>query len=112
MFNEIKSLINETIDPVLKLELVMDFGNNLLPIPDGKIGTEIKGCSSKVFIYQDPDKKLYANADSKLVSGIVYILLTMKQENIGFDEFAKLNLNLGSSRLTGTASMIAYLSNL
>ena len=99
-------------DPVLKLETLMDIGKTLAPIPDGFVGTEIKGCASRVEIYKGDDGKFYAVADSALVRGVVAVLLAIKESGADFSEFQNLNLNLGAARLTGTASMIEYLSNL
>lgn len=111
-YSEIKSLLMSIEDPVLKLETLMDLGKTLSPIPNGAIGTEIKGCASRVEIYRDTDGNLFATADSALVRGIIAILLAMKTENADLGDFASLDLNLGATRMTGTASMIEYLKSL
>lgn len=111
-YNEIKTVLNSIDDPVLKLEALMDIGKTLIPIPNGQTGVEIKGCASRVEIFQDADGKLYGTADSALVRGIVRILLSMKEARAPFDEFAKLGLNLGAARLNGAGAMIEYLGTL
>jgi sulfur transfer protein SufE len=111
-YDEIKSLLQSVDNPVMKLEIVMDIGKELPPIPAGKHGAEIKGCASRVEIYQDENGNFYGMADSALVRGIAAILLAMKEAGADFDEFQTLGLNLGSQRLNGSASMIAYLKSL
>jgi sulfur transfer protein SufE len=109
-YSEIKSLLDSSDNPVQKLEFLMDFGDSLPKIPDGKHGTEIRGCSSRVEILRDSDNNIYGLADSKLVAGIVAILIQMKKENIPLDDFWDLSLNLGSSRVNGATAMIAFLN--
>jgi sulfur transfer protein SufE len=111
-YDEIKSLLLSITDPVLKLEMVMDIGKELPPIPKGLRGMEIFGCASRVEIYKDENGKFYGAADSAMVRGIVAILLSMKEADADFDEFQTLGLNLGSQRINGSAAMIAYLKNL
>ena len=111
-YNEIKSLLNSIDDPVLKLETLMDIGKELPPIPAGKIGTEIKGCASRVEIWHDEQGKFYGTADSALVRGIVSILLSMKESGTDFSEFSDLGLSLGAGRINGTTAMIEYLKTL
>jgi sulfur transfer protein SufE len=111
-YSEIKSLLNSTDNPVQKLEFLMDLGDSLPKIPDGKHGTEIRGCASRVEIFKDKNNNIYGFADSKLVSGIVTILIEMKKANVNLDDFWKLSLNLGSSRVNGATSMIAFLKAL
>ena len=111
-FDEIKSLLNSLDDPVLKLEALMDIGKTLSPIPDGKVGVEIKGCASRVEIYRGADKKFHAAADSALVRGIVAVLLSIKEAGLDFSEFGGLRLDFGAARLNGTAAMIEYLETL
>jgi sulfur transfer protein SufE len=111
-YAEIKSLLTPIEDPMLKLELLMDIGKTLRPIPSGEKGTEIKGCASRVEIWQGPDGKFHAAADSMLVAGIVAVLLAMKEADAPTEEFQGLGLNLGSMRLNGAAAMIAYLKSL
>jgi len=111
-FDEIKSLLKSISDPVQRLEAVMDIGKTLPPIPAGCRGVEIKGCASKVEIYPAPDGKLYANADSAMVRGIVAILLSIKRAGLAFSEFPALGLDLGAQRLHGGAAVIEYLESL
>ncbi|MDR1826170.1 MAG: SufE family protein [Rickettsiales bacterium] len=111
-FEEIKSLLTGIDDPAIKLEVLMDIGKTLPPIPAGETGIEIKGCASRVEIFRDKFGKFYGAADSALVRGIVAVLLSIAEERSDFSEFGKLNLNLGAARLTGTASMIEYLKTL
>ncbi|MDR3208530.1 MAG: SufE family protein [Rickettsiales bacterium] len=111
-YGEMKSLLLGTSDPVLRLELLMDIGRGLPPLPDGVSGAEIKGCASRVEIWRGGDGKFYGSADSLLVRGMVAVLLAMKEENVDFGEFSKLGLNLGAARLNGAGAMIAYLRNL
>lgn len=110
-YDEIKSLLQAIDDPVLKLEMLMDIGKTLPPIPDGKDGTEIKGCASRVEIWRAPDGKFYGAADSALVKGIAAVLIAMIEAGADFGEFGELGLNLGSGRLAGTSAMIEYLKN-
>ncbi len=118
-YTDMKNILNITPDPVQKLEMVMDFGASLLPVPDGAVCTEIQGCSSFVQICRDGNN-FYANADSVLVRGIVAIIVAMvdgktPDEIRGMDiagEFASLGFNLGTGRLAGVNSMIRFLQNL
>lgn len=114
-----KKILDALENPVDKLEMLMDFGRQLAPVPDGAICTEITGCSSRVEICRY-DNKFFGRADSGMVRGIVAILLAMidnkspqdiKKMNIA-DEFSSLNLQLGSGRLSGLNSMIRFLQNL
>ena len=118
-FAEIQNLLGLISDPVEKLEMVMDFGKNMSPVPDGAICYEIHGCASFVEICQF-NSHFYARADSLLVRGIVAILLAMvngkiideiKQMDL-YKEFSELNLNLGAGRMNGLNSMISFLKNL
>ena len=106
-------------DPAIRLEMVMDFGKNLSPVPDGAICTEILGCASFVQICR-LGNRFYGVADSAIVRGIVAVLLSMvdgmsvqniKNLNIE-EEFNSLNLNLGAARLNGVGSMIRFFKNL
>jgi len=112
-YSEIKSILNQITDPAERLEFVMDMGRELCPIPMDKRGTEIKGCASRVEIYKEDDN-YYASADSGLVAGIVYILISIAKDN-GTDnllaEFESLDLKLGSSRMTGVAGVIEFLGH-
>ena len=118
-FSEIKSVLSVIENPVEKLEMVMDLGKLLEPVPQGGQCTEIAGCASRVEICV-LGNRFFAVADSALVRGIVAILISMvdgktpqeiKQMDIA-GEFAALNINLGAGRLNGLNSMIRFLQNL
>ena len=111
-YNEIKSLLMSLSDPAGKLEMLMDIGKDLPPIPPGHVGVEIKGCASRVEIFRASNGRFYGAADSAIVRGIVRVLLAMKESGAPFGEFKDLGLALGSMRLTGVASMIEYLEKL
>lgn len=118
-YDEIKKSLSLTDDPVEKLEMVMDFGKSLLPVPENATCTEILGCSSFVQICR-LDNKFYGRADSAMVRGIVAIMLSLVDEknieeikNTDIEsEFSSLNLNFGASRLNGIQSMISFFKNL
>ena len=42
-YAEMKNLLQMTTDPVMRLELVMDFGTRLAPVPDAAQCNEIAG---------------------------------------------------------------------
>ena len=114
-----KKLFDSLENPADKLELLMDFGAQLEPVPDGAKCNEIVGCSSHVEICI-LDNKFYGIADSGIVRGIVAVLLAMidgktpdqiKQMDLT-REFSSLNLALGAGRLSGLNSMISFLQNL
>lgn len=116
---EIKNLLMSLSDPVEKLELVMDFGKKLKPVPDTAKCVEISGCMSLVKICFEDDK-FYGWADSVLVRGIVSIILLMidgktieqiKEMNM-YDEFMNLNLELGAGRLNGINSILGFFRSL
>ena len=118
-YDDIKNILSEISDPVQRLELVMDFGNDLSPVPQSAVCTEIKGCSSFAQICRD-GTHFYGNADSAMVRGILAIVLSMvdgkstdqiKSLNLG-QQFKDLNLNLGASRINGVNSMLTFLENL
>jgi len=118
-FNEIKNLLSDISDPVQKLEMVMDLGDNILRVPQSALCTEIYGCSSFVEICRDGNN-FYGHADSKLVRGILVIILSLvdgktpteiKKTDLR-NEFTNLNLHLGASRLNGVNSMLGFLENL
>ena len=111
-FSQIKSLLDSTNDPELKLELLMDIGKELPLIPPGQTGTRISGCASRVDIFRDNLGKLYANSDSAIVRGLIKVLFAIKEANLDFNEFSELKLNLGASRLIGTSAIIAFLKAL
>jgi sulfur transfer protein SufE len=111
-YSEIKSLLLGISDPVMRLEAVMDIGRQLPPIPRGKKGVEIKGCSSHVEIWRDNRGRLHGSTDSALVRGIAAVLVSMKEAGADLDDFPKLGLGLGAARLNGAASMIEYLRSI
>ncbi len=118
-YSEIKQILQSIADPVEKLEMVMDFGKSLSPVPAGAKCTEILGCSSYVEICRHGDK-FYGRADSKLVAGIVALIMAMidgktiaeiKSMDIA-QEISELNINLGIARLGGINSMASFFKNL
>ena len=119
MYADMKSMLMMADDPAIRLEMVMDFGKNLSPVPDGASCTEILGCASFFQICR-LGNHFYGVADSAIVRGIVAILIAMV-DGRGADEikkmdlageFASLNLNLGAGRLNGVNSMIRFFQNL
>ena len=118
-YEEIKKFISYAQDDAQKLEIVMDIGKTLLPVPSDAKCTEILGCVSFVQICEK-DGRFYGVADSMMVRGIVAIILAMvdgktipeiKQMDI-IGEFNKLNLNFGASRLNGIQTMVNFFKNL
>lgn len=111
-YKEIKSFLAQMEDPVQKLELVMDFGKSLSPIPQHSVCTEVLGCSSYVKICKLNDV-FYGVADLAMVSGIVAIILAMVNDKVKDikSEFDSLNLNFGASRLNGINGIISAVSN-
>lgn len=118
-YTEIKNILSLATDPIEKLEIVMDLGKQIPDVPDDAVCTEIDGCSSHAEICRK-DNTFYGKADSMLVKGIVAIITSMvdgkspeeiKKMNLS-EEFASLNLNLGTGRLAGVNSMIRFLQNL
>ena len=118
-FDEVKNILSAIDDPVQKLEMVMDFGARLLPVPSDAICDEITGCASHVEICRVGDK-FYGKADSAIVRGIVAIIIAMVDgktpeqiKNMDLRKmFLSLNINLGAGRLNGVNSMILFLQNL
>lgn len=118
-YNDIKNTLTLIADPVEKLELVMDLGKSLEPVPEDAKCSEIFGCASFVQICEK-DGHFYGRADSMMVRGIVAIILFMvngktvdeikKMDLSG--EFSSLNLNFGAGRLNGIQSMISFFKNL
>ncbi len=118
-FEQVKKLLEISDDPATKLEMVMDIGKQLPPVPSSAKCTEIQGCTSFVQICRDGNK-FYATADSAIVRGIVAIIISMvdgkspKQireldlENM----FMGLKINIGAARLNGLNSMIRFFKNL
>lgn len=118
-YTDIKNTLSQLTDPVMRLEFVMDLGCTLPDAPRGAQCTEIVGCTSRVEICRDGNN-FYARADAAMVRGLVAILIAMVdgrnptqiREMDLAGEFAALNLNLGSGRLSGIDSMIRFLQNL
>ena len=118
-YDDIKHALSILEDPSDKLELVMDIGKNLEPVPTNAKCTEITGCASFVEICEK-DGRYYGVADSMMVRGIVAIILAMvagkTHEEIRnldlLNEFNSLNLHFGASRLNGIQSMISFFHNL
>jgi sulfur transfer protein SufE len=110
-YTEIKSLLMQIDDPVLRLEFVMDLGRNLSPIPQPCACTEVSGCVSRVQICKS-ENVFFGDADSQLVRGIVAIIIAMANEGISDlrSEFNSLNLNLGAGRLNGVEAIIKVIS--
>ena len=118
-YDEIKNALSLAGDDVEKLEMVMDFGKNLAPVPKDAKCSEILGCASFVKICEK-DGRFYGVADSAMVRGIVAIILSMidgkttdeiKKMDL-LSEFNSLNLHFGASRLNGVQSMISFFHNL
>jgi len=114
-----KNLLATLDNPVDKLEMVMDFGAHLAPVPDDAKCSEIVGCASFVEICR-VGNNFFGRADSGIVRGIVAILLAMvdgksaaqiKKMDLA-KEFSSLNIQLGAGRLSGLNSMISFLQNL
>lgn len=118
-YDQMKKALNLMDNPIAKLEMVMDFGKNIKPVPDNADCREIYGCASFVEICRS-DAGLFGRADSVLVQGIVAILLAMVDgksadeiRKMGINkEFDSLDLNLGAGRMNGVNSMIRFLQNL
>ena len=118
-YADVKKILDMISDPVQKLETVMDFGKNLLPVPSDAVCSEITGCSSFVQICR-AGTNFYGTADSALVRGVVAIILSMVDgltpaeiKKLDLDSmFSDLKINLGAARLNGVNSMIRFLKNL
>ena len=118
-YEQIKKMLSLVQNPTEKLEMVMDIGKSLEPVPDDAKCSEILGCASFVQICEK-NGRFYGVADSMMVRGIVAIILSMvngktKQEikEIDIDkEFKSLNLQFGAGRLNGIKSMISFFHNL
>ncbi len=118
-FEQIKKTLESIVDPVERLEFVMDLGKELAPVPDGTECSEIVGCTSFVQICRRGNN-FYGVADSAIVRGILYIILSMVDGKTP-DEirqmdpekiFLELQINIGAARLNGVHSMIRFLKNL
>lgn len=118
-YEDAKKLLLSISDPVERLELVMEYGKLLSPIPETAVCTEISGCMSLVKICRK-DNEFYGMADSSLVRGIVSIIISMvdgktpaeiKKMDI-YKEFMELDINLGAGRMNGVNSILGFLNNL
>lgn len=118
-FDEIKQALSLVDSPVEKLEMLMDFGKTLQPVPENAKCTEIVGCTSFIEICRQ-NNNFFAQADSAIVRGIAAIVIALvdgkspsqiKKIDL-LAEFNSLNLNLGASRLNGLNSMVRFLQNL
>ena len=118
-YDDMKNMLLMVADDAVRLEILMDFGRDLEPVPDGAECSEIVGCASFVQICRK-ENQFFGVADSALVRGIVAIMLALvngktaaqiKQMDL-VGEFASLKLNLGAGRLNGVNSMIRFLQNL
>ena len=118
-YDEIKNFLSIVSDPATKLEMVMDIGAHMSPVPDGAECSEITGCASRVEICR-LGNSFYGTADSAIVRGIVAIMISMVDGKTSaeikeldlLNMFNELNLNLGAGRLNGVNSMIRFLQNL
>ena len=118
-YDEIKNMLSLVSDPATKMEMVMDFGAHIAPVPDDAICSEITGCASRVEICR-VGNRFFATADSAIVRGIVAIIISMvdgrtpeeirQMDLLGM--FMALNIKLGSGRLNGVNSMIRFFQNL
>ena len=89
-YTEIKKTLSLIKNPIDKLDMVMDLGNNLVKAPKTAVCTEIFGCASFVQICRDNDR-FYGIADSAMVRGIVAIILAMV-DGKNIDEIKKMDL--------------------
>ncbi len=119
-YQEIKSALAMLDNPADKLEMLMDIGARMDPVPQDAQCFDIAGCASSAEICVGQDNKLYGRAGSAIVRGIIAVLIAMvdgrsaqqiRQMDIE-TEFQGLNLNLGAGRLSGLNSMIRFLKNL
>lgn len=118
-FDDIRRMLALAGDGVEKLEMVMDLGAHLAPIPAGASCHEIAGCASRVMLCR-VGNRFYGSADAAIVRGIVAILIAMVDGHSADQirhmdlagEFAGLHLELGAGRLNGVDSMIRFLQNL
>ena len=118
-YDEIKHLLDITDDPTMRLEMLMDIGRQLPPVPGDAVCTEIMGCSSFVQICRNGNN-FYGTADSAIVRGIVAVFISIVDgktpdeiRNTDLEKmFADLKINVGAARLNGVNSMIRFLQNL
>ena len=118
-YNEIKSALEMTDDAAIRLEMVMDLGRDMAPVPADAECVEISGCASFVQICRRGNN-FYGRADAAMVRGIVAIIIAMvdgktpaeiKQMDIR-GAFDALKLPLGAGRMNGVNSMVSFLQNL
>ena len=108
-----------TDDAATRLEILMDIGRELSPVPAGADCTEITGCASFVQICRAGDN-FYGAADSAIVRGIVAIFISIVDgktpneiKKLDLEKmFADLKINVGAARLNGVNSMIRFFKNL
>ena len=118
-YSEIKDFLKTLSSPVEKLDFVMDLGNSLSTPESDDNCYNISGCSSNVEICIGR-KNISAKADSKLISGVLVILLSIvdeyrqdnKYKKILKSEFSSLNLEFGIGRVSGINSIISFLESL
>lgn len=118
-FEQIKHNLDILTNPVERLEMVMDLGQQLDSVPINAKCCDIVGCASRVQICRQGNR-FYAVADSALVRGIVAILISMVDghsvteiKNMDLDTmFRGLDLSLGAGRINGVNSMIRFFKNL
>lgn len=118
-YEEIKRVLDFMPDQNEKFDVVLDFAKNLEPMPNHLESEEIKGCASLVNMsYEKRDDKyhFYAKADSKMVSGIIFIILSIindktKSEITKLDilsSLKSLNLDISFQRQSGIESIIKW----
>lgn len=108
-----------TDDAATRLEILMDIGRELSPVPAGADCIEITGCASFVQICR-VGNNFYGTADSAIVRGIVAIMISIVDgktpneiKKLDLEKmFADLKINVGAARLNGVNSMIRFLKNL
>ncbi len=119
-YDEMKKLLMLVENPADKLEMLMDIGAHVAPVPQGAQCFDIAGCVSWAQICIADNNKFYGRADSAIVRGVVAVLTAMvdgrtldeiREMDIA-GEFESLGLQLGAGRLNGVNSMIRFLKNL
>lgn len=114
-FDRMREILTSIDDPVMRLEMVMDFGANLSPVPDTAVCSEIRGCASHVEICRDGNR-FYGVADSALVRGVVAIFIAMVDGHTPdqirdidiLGRFRALNIPLGAGRVNGVNSIVRF----
>lgn len=104
-----------------RYKYILDLGDKLLPFPPEKKTNDylVKGCVSQVWLDYDQKESsifLYADSDSVLVKGLLFILISLfsgkTKEQINAinyqDEFEKIKLNdhITPQRSNGVVSVI------